>query len=169
MGVRSLTSFVAQHSSLRRSLALTPSSAGHEFFIDASAILFNLIPPQGDYATFRSDLRAILDRLKAVNVKSVFIFDGVCDSSKLVTTKSRAALAIKKSNIFMRSVSSKRLRPPQVSLPPLLYLAVIDELSLRGIEMHFAEGEADNLIAELASRRRGFAVSQGESRDTVWS
>lgn len=50
-------------------------------------------------------------------------------------------------------------------LSPLLFVSCLDELRLLDTTQHFAEGEADSCIAELADRLGGYMISQGAARD----
>lgn len=67
----------------------------------------------------------------------------------------------------MQASDAQRAKPKTVALaswlPKMMQAAVVDELRLLQVRVHFAQGEADAATAALAQERNGYMVSNGTS------
>ncbi|MCO5609727.1 hypothetical protein L7F22_063959 [Adiantum nelumboides] len=96
-----------------------------------------------------------------VGIDVVFVFDGTTEPTKLRKALLRRDAHCFKSNETMSTFSAlSRSEKTTGMIPPLAYIAAITNLRELGVEMIFAEGEADGLVVEVAGERNGYAVSE---------
>jgi hypothetical protein len=100
---------------------------------------------------------------------SILSNPGPSAGSKLDTILARSQATLNRCVQYMGGTDAYRARPEVALLPaklPKLTQAVILEELIKHLDVpvHFAEGEADAVTAELAQQRRGYVVSQGEWR-----
>lgn len=88
---------------------------------------------------------------------------GPSEHTKLDTVLSRSTQTLSRCVQYMRATDGERATPRMrnmvARMPSLTQAACVYELHKLGVPIHFAEGEADAATAELASRKRGYAMS----------
>ncbi|PWN52549.1 hypothetical protein IE53DRAFT_384992 [Violaceomyces palustris] len=181
MGVKGLTSYVRQY---QRAIAeqvdlesdkdkTAASNAKTPFVVDGWAYIFHsfLTGREGggdsingsSYPHFQQGLSEKLRCWSDFGLEVIFVFDGPFLPLKLRTTLERQTSISSCNSAFMRSSPSSRRNARFQSqmglIPPLLFYSTLDVLRAKGVQFVIAENEADGLVAEIAERRGGWAVS----------
>ncbi|KAK9895959.1 hypothetical protein P389DRAFT_210798 [Cystobasidium minutum MCA 4210] len=195
MGIKGLTGFVGQRQAvIGRSIVfgnnddieeidvnLRDEEDREQIIVDGSAFCYRISrlhldwTKGGELATLKKVLSAYIQAFRNASLNPIFVWDGVFDTAKLETVKSRIHSASRNSITYFRSSPTLRTHKgfrndnhllPQLSIKACIshIRSVSDELTASnngyGIEQHFPGGEADLYIANLAIERKAFILSQ---------
>ncbi|KPV73493.1 uncharacterized protein RHOBADRAFT_54712 [Rhodotorula graminis WP1] len=173
MGVASLTSFVKKHN--LGTITSHPSPGNDEpgpipAIVDGLAFAYHVGLVEtfegGGYSRIRHNVRRYIEYWRKCGLEPEFVWDGPFEREKLATVISRSTQSLERSITYMRLPDHLRTHHKYESaatrLPPLAHLCIWSELELLGVVNHCAEGEADSPTAELAQRKNGFVISNGE-------
>lgn len=98
--------------------------------------------------------------LRCLSLHFVFIFDGPAEPKKLPTILARREDHCSRNEETIRLTPFHRSVAKVGRLPPRVRSTAITTLKSLDVEIIFAPAEADGLVAEIADKRKGYAVSQ---------